>query len=317
MSRRFDVVGVGYTALDYLGIVPRHPAADSKLELERLEIHGGGPAATATVTAARLGLRTAFIGTVGDDAAGETMLGELRREGVDVSGVLVQPGRLSQFAFIMVDSGTAERTILWTRGTLDPLDPALIDPDLIRSCRGMLVDTMEPAAGAAAAAIARGAGATTLLDAGTLRAGVREVLPHCDYIAASETFAGQIGGGGGVDAALEAMMAYGPRAAVVTLGPRGCVARSRAGDVAAGGFAVDAVDTTGAGDVFHGAFLFAALARWDLERCCLFANAVAALGCRALGGRSAIPSLGEALAFLAERVPRVDFPLPGRGGEPS
>jgi ribokinase len=235
------------------------------------------------------------------------MLAALSREGVDVSAVVVQPGRTSQFAFIMVEGRTAARTILWTRGSLEPLAPERLDEELIRSCRGLLVDTMEPAAGAAAAGIARRSGATTLLDAGTLRAGVLEILPHCDYIVASETFAGQIAGGRGTDAALGEMMAFGPRAAVVTLGERGCAARSREGDVAAGGFEVDAVDTTGAGDVFHGAFLFAVLAGWDLGRCCLFANAVAAMKCRSLGGRPAIPSLDEALAFLAERLPDVDF----------
>lgn len=312
MSGRFDVVGVGYTAFDCLGIVPHLPAPDSKLEIERFEIHGGGPAATATVTAARLGLKTAFIGTVGDDPFGGAMLAELRRERIDVSAVVVQPGRLSQFAFIMVDRDTAARTILWTRGTLEPLAPGRLDADLIRSCRGLLVDTMEPGAGAAAAALARESGVTTLLDAGTLREGVRDILPHSDYIVASETFAGQLSGGRGPRAALDEMMAYGPRAAVVTLGGRGCVARSAEGDVRAEGFAVDAVDTTGAGDVFHGAFLYAALAGWDTRRCCVFANAVAAMKCRALGGRPAIPSLDEALAFLGERVPDLDFPPPAR-----
>lgn len=308
MTSRFDVVGVGYTALDCLGVVPRLPEENSKLELERCEIQGGGPAATATVTAARLGLKTAFIGTVGDDPFGEAMLEGLRREGVDVSGVIVQPGRRSQLAFIMVDRATGARTILWTRGTLDPLDPGRIDLDMIRSCRGMLVDTLEPAAGAAAAAAARAAGAVTLIDAGTLREGVREILPHCDYIAASETFAAQIAPGRGPRAALEEIAAFGPRAAVVTLGERGCVALAGTERIEAEGFAVDAVDTTGAGDVFHGAFLYAVLAGWDIRRCCLFANAAAAMKCRGLGGRAAIPSLGEALAFLGERAPGIGFP---------
>lgn len=309
-GRAFDVVSVGYTALDFLGVVPHFPQENLKLELERFEIQGGGPAATAAVTAARLGLSAAFIGTVGDDGFGAAMLQGLRDERVDVSAVASRPGARSQFAFIVIDRCTASRTILWTRGSLAPLAGADLDREMIASCRGLLVDTLEPAAAAEAAALARGSGAVVVIDAGTLREGVREILPHCHYIVASETFARQIAPGGGTAEALEALMAFGPQAAVVTLGERGCVARSRAGDFSVDGFEVEAVDTTGAGDVFHGAFIFAVLAGWDLSRCCVFACAVAALKCRALGGRAGIPTLAQALSFLAERSPGLDFTLP-------
>ena len=145
-----------------------------------------------------------------------------------------------------------------------------------------------------------------LIDAGTLREGVEALLPLCDYIVASETFSGQISAGGHTEA-LERLMAYGPKAAAVTLGPKGCIAR--AGDlvIESPGFAVDAVDTTGAGDVFHGAFAYGVLEGWDIERICAFSNAVAALKCRRLGGRAGIPSLDEALSFLARRAPHLDF----------
>jgi len=278
VSRQFDVTGVGYTAIDYLGVIPQFPEENLKLELDRLEVQGGGPAATATVTAARLGLSTAFIGKVGGDDRGAMMLMKLNGEGVDVSSAVLEEAALSQFAFIKVTS-----------------------------CRGLLVDTLEPAAAAAAAREASAAGAKVLIDAGTLREGVREILPHCHYIVASETFAGQISKGRGERAALEKMMEYGPEAAVVTLGERGCVAFSEDGFIEEKGFEVDSVDTTGAGDVFHGAYLYAVLREWDIRRCCVFANAVAAMKCRRLGGRTGIPSLAEALEFLGERAPDIDF----------
>ena len=307
MSRQFDVTGVGYTAIDYLGIIPHFPEENLKLELDSLEVQGGGPAATATVTAARLGLSTAFIGKVGGDDRGALMLMKLNVEGVDVSSAVLEVEALSQFAFIMVDAETGKRTILWTRGTLEPLMPDELDMEKIVSCRGLLVDTLEPAAAAAAAREASEAGAKVLIDAGTLRDGVREILPHCHYIVASETFAGQISEGRGDRAALEAMMGYGPEAAVVTLGERGCVALSDGVFVEEKGFEVDAVDTTGAGDVFHGAFLYAVLREWDIRRCCVFANAVASMKCRMLGGRAGIPTLPKALEFLGERAPGLDF----------
>jgi len=307
VSRQFDVTGVGYTAIDYLGVIPQFPEEKMKLELDRLEVQGGGPAATATVTAARLGLSTAFIGKVGGDDRGAMMLMKLNGEGVDVSSAVLEEAALSQFAFIMVDAKTGRRTILWTRGTLSPLMPDELDMEKVTSCRGLLVDTLEPAAAAAAAREASAAGAKVLIDAGTLREGVREILPHCHYIVASETFAGQISKGRGERAALEKMMEYGPEAAVVTLGERGCVAFSEDGFIEEKGFEVDSVDTTGAGDVFHGAYLYAVLREWDIRRCCVFANAVAAMKCRRLGGRTGIPSLAEALEFLGERAPDIDF----------
>jgi ribokinase len=305
--KKFDVTGVGYTAIDYLGIIPHFPEENLKLELDTLEVQGGGPAATATVTAARLGLTTAFIGKVGGDDRGALMLMKLNGEGVDVSSAVLEERGESQFAFIMVDRETGRRTILWTRGTLTPLQPEELDMEKVNSCRGLLVDTLEPKAAAAAAKEAAAAGAKVLIDAGTLRDGVLEILPHCHYIVASELFSDQISDGRGPQAALDEMIKYGPEAAVVTLGEKGCVALSEEGYLEAHGFEVDAVDTTGAGDVFHGAFLYAALREWDIKRCCTFANAVAAMKCRRLGGRTGIPSLEEALAFLNERAPDLDF----------
>ncbi len=102
-------------------------------------------------------------------------------------------------------------------------------------------------------------------------------------------------------------MDYGPEAAVVTLGERGCAALTGSGLLEVPGFEVDAVDTTGAGDVFHGAFIFGVLEGWDIERICIFSNAVAALKCRRLGGRAGIPNLQEALNFLGKIFPGKNF----------
>jgi sulfofructose kinase len=307
--RRFDAVGLGYTALDYLGVIPRFPEENRKLELDEFSIQGGGPTATAIVTARRLGLSASYIGKVGDDPFGERMLSELRAEGVDCSSVVVEPGARSQFAFIMVDARTGARTILWTRGSVSPLTPSEVDLDRIASARALLIDSLEPVAAYAAAEAAREAGIPVVIDAGTLRDGVAELLPLCDYIVASETFAGRISEGRGVGEALRIIYAEGPEAGVVTLGERGCTAISGDGTFEVEGFPVRAVDTTGAGDVFHGAFLFAVLQGWDLYRMCLFSNAVAAMKCRRLGGRAGIPDLNEALAFLKERKPDVTFSI--------
>jgi sulfofructose kinase len=309
MQKRFDVVGIGYTALDYLGIVPHLPVENTKLEVRDFTIQGGGPTATALVAMRRLGLSAAYAGKVGDDAFGARMIEELRREDVDVSSVVVEPGATSQYAFIMVDAATAARTILWTRGSVSRLKAREVNLDLVRSARGLFIDDLEPEAALVAAKAAREAKIPVLIDAGSLRGGVRELLPLCDYIIASELFAEQISGSKDLRAALETLNAFGPKASVVTLGEKGCAFLSGTDVVDVPGFAVKAVDTTGAGDVFHGAYLFAVLEGLDTMRACAFANAVAALKCRRLGGRAGIPTLSEALAFLSRERPRMDFPL--------
>ena len=143
MSEVFDFISVGYTAYDFLTLVPGLPEEDSKFEIDNLTIQGGGPAATAAVTASRLGLRAAFAGKVGDDYFGRMMIAELEEEKVDTSRVIVERGKSSQFAFIMINKKNASRTILWTRGTVSHLDPDEVDGDFIRSCRVLLVDDLE------------------------------------------------------------------------------------------------------------------------------------------------------------------------------
>ncbi|MGD1049203.1 MAG: PfkB family carbohydrate kinase, partial [Candidatus Krumholzibacteriaceae bacterium] len=246
-----------------------------------------------------------------DDGFGARMLEDLRGEGVDVSSVVVERGATSQYAFIMVDARTAARTIVWTRGSASRLGAHEVNLDLVTSARGLLIDDLEPEAALAAARAARSRGIPVLIDAGSLRDGVRELLPQCDYIVASELFAGQISGGADLSRSLEAIRSFGPKASVVTLGERGCAFLSGAGPVEVAGFPVNAVDTTGAGDVFHGAYLFAVLQGWDTLRACTFANAVAALKCAKLGGRAGIPTLRDALDLLSRWRPGIDFPLKG------
>jgi ribokinase len=309
MVKRFDVVGIGYTALDYLGIVPHLPAENSKLEVRDFTIQGGGPTATAMVALRRLGCKAAYIGKVGDDELGARMLDELRREDVDVSSAVVEAGTTSQFAFIMVDEKTAARTILWTRGSVSRLKVNEANLDLVASAKALLIDDLEPEAALVAAKAARASKIPVFIDAGSLREGVRELLPLCDYIIASELFAEQLSGSKDLRKALETIRSFGPKASVVTLGERGCAALVENNVVDVAGFKVRAVDTTGAGDVFHAAYLFAVLKGWDTLRACTFSNAVAALKCKKLGGRAGIPTLPEALEFISRERPGIDFPL--------
>ncbi|UCF79710.1 MAG: sugar kinase [Candidatus Eiseniibacteriota bacterium] len=302
-SRRavFDVVGLGYTATDYLSIVPNLPEFDTKLEADCLSIQGGGPVATALVTVRRLGLRCCYIGKVGDDGFGDFMLSELAREGVDVARVVREQGARSQFAFIMVDRQTGHRTIVWTRGSVSRLTRGEADLTAIDGCKCLLLDDLEVEAAIEAALRARRAKVPVVLDAGTLREGMEELLPLCDFIVAGREFGEQFSGNPDpVEAARFIHRATG-NVSVVTLGEEGCVCVDAGGICRQKAFEVRAVDTTGAGDVFHAAFAFGILKGWSVPRVLEFSSAVAAIKCTRLGGRPGIPTLEEATAFLRER----------------
>lgn len=298
MDRIFDVVGVGYTAYDYLGIVPHLPKPDTKLEVRQLLEQGGGPVSTALVTVARLGKTAALIAKIGGDTRGRLMLDDLKRENVDTSGVVVSPEHHSQFAFIMVEPGKGHRTILWGRAGLPNLAEGEIDIDLVRSARLLHVDNHEIPGAIQAARAAKAEGIPILLDAGTPDDRIEELLSLVDFAVASQSFPEKLTGHGDRLRALQAIRDYGPKVAAMTLGPDGAVAVTEGGVFHSPGFPVTVVDTTGAGDVFHGAFAYGIIEGWAIPEILRFSNAVAAMKCGSLGGRTGIPSRSEVEAFL-------------------
>lgn len=294
----FDVIGLGYSAVDYIGVVPHLPELDTKLVLDEFSRQGGGPAATATITAARLGARTAFVGHIGGDDLGDFMIHELDREGVDTSHVVRCEGAASQFSFIMVDRESGKRTILWTRSDVPALDPNQLDRDFIASCKVLHLDRHEISAGIQATRWVHESGGTVSLDPGTYAPEISELLPFVDVLIAPYGFA--LEATGEPDPALSARSLLGNRRiAGVTWGEKGSwFATSGGNQFHVPARQVHAVDTTGAGDVFHGAFAFGLAKGWDARRCAEFASAVAALKCTKLGGRAGIPTCQEALSLM-------------------
>ena len=295
------VVGLGQCSLDLLGRVEDFPAVDQKVEISEILTQGGGPVATALVTLARLGVEARFVGRVGDDDTGRRIRAGLEAEGVDCGGLLTDPGATSQFAFIAVDAA-ARRTIFWSRGSARPLQSAELPPELLAGARVLHLDGLQAEASLAAASRARKARVPTVLDGGTWREGTRELLPYIDHLVVSDRFARQVTGGGPVAGALDPLLDYGARAVTVTLGAGGSISRDHRGTTFhQPAFAVPATDTTGCGDVFHGGYLFGLLRNWPLAETVRFAAACAALKTRALGGRTAIPTLAEVEALLNEQ----------------
>ncbi|MDO8585670.1 MAG: PfkB family carbohydrate kinase [Armatimonadota bacterium] len=296
----FDVIGIGYAAVDYLGVVPHYPELDEKVRMVDFARQGGGPVATATVTLARLGARASYVGKVGDDDFGEYILRQLQAEGVDTSRVIVERGEQSRFSFIIVDKNTGKRTIIWK--TLDsPLRVDELDREHVLSGGILHLDGHEQEAALAAARWANDAGIPVSLDAGSVHPNTEELLSYVDVLVASHKFAQDFTGKSDPVAAVRDMARGRTRVSVVTSGEDGCVCKDGKVEFHIPAFQVDVVDTTGAGDVFHGAFVYGMLQDWDLRRTAEFAAAAAAIKCTKLGGRAGIPTLPETLAFLRGR----------------
>lgn len=297
----FDIIGIGYSAVDYLGIVPRYPELDEKMELLEFSKQGGGPAATAMATVGRLGGRASYVGKVGDDDFGRFMLDELAKDGIDTDHVVVQRGAASQFSFIVVDRETGKRTIFWTRSDIASLLPEELDRAHILSTRVLHVDGHDVPAAISAAGWANEAGIPVVYDAGSVRDRSDQLVARTDFLVASKRFAGQFTGEEDAEKAARLMLGGRRKLAAVTLGEDGCVYATTEGTFRRPAFEVDVADTTGAGDVFHGAFSYALSREWPHAEIVEFASAAAALKCTKLGGRAGIPTLSQALDFLRTR----------------
>jgi sulfofructose kinase len=295
---KYDVVGLGQCCIDYLAIVEKYPDVNEKIEVNSFIIQGGGPVATAMVTLSRLGASTSFIGKISDDYFGTLIKNSLTEEHVNIDHIVKEKGGNSQFAFIVIEKETGKRTIFWSRPTVAPLRPDEINKDVIRNARVLHLDELMIEGSLEAARCAKDAGVTVVVDAGSLREGSLELIKCADYVITSEGFAKQYYNSYDPKAAAMDLLKLGSRAVVVTLGDKGSITVSEDSYFYQPAFKVKTVDTTGCGDVFHGAFIFGLLQKWDLKEIIRFASATAALKCRSIGGRTSIPDLREVEEFL-------------------
>jgi sulfofructose kinase len=294
----FDAVGLGAAVVDLLALVPHFPERDQKLAMTELTQQGGGLVGTALVAMARLGARPRYIGRLGDDAHSSFILEEFAREGIDTSAVTRVPGETARFSFVIVEEGSGLRTILHTGHARAVVDPATLEPEVVLSARSLMIDSTDPPAAARCVEWMRAAGRPTLIDADQYSPEAHAVARACDYVVASHRYAAACTGCAEPAAAAGALAADVAGVVVVTAGPEGAYAAVDGEVWRQPAFAVPVKDTTGAGDVFHGAFLFGVLRGWELRRTVAFAAAAAALKCRALGGRAGIASLAETARFL-------------------
>jgi sulfofructose kinase len=281
-----DVVGVGLNATDTLLVVEHFPPYAGKVPFVREILSPGGQVASAMVVCARLGLKARYVGTVGDDLRGRVQRESLERVGLDLSYVQVRQNCENQSAYIIIDQSTGERTVLWRRPECLRLDPDEMRPEMILGARLLHIDGHDTPAVARAASIACAAGIPVTVDVDTIYPGFDKVLSQVDYLVASSEFPGNWTLEKDHFKALERIQnEYGMRVAAMTLGAYGALARVDGQFVYSPAFVVDCLDTTGAGDAFHGAFCYAVLENMPIREALEFSNAIAALNCTAIGAR--------------------------------
>ena len=302
-TKKIQVLGLGQACVDYLGTLPSYPREDEKTELLELHVLCGGPASSAMVTLSRLGVPAAFLGSISDDFFGQKILDNLEKEHVDVSCMKITPGYSSQFAFIGISRESGNRTIFWHRGSVPHLRASDVDIRSFDQAKILHVDSLMIEASIEAAKQARKLGMTVVMDAGTARQGTRELVKMVDVLIASESFAPELlGDETSLYNTLKALRRLGPRQVVITQGKKGSIGLDDQETVRQEAFSVEAVDTTGAGDVYHGGYVYGLLRGWDMARCMRFASATAALKCTKIGAQSGIPTLKTVQKFLEENT---------------
>lgn len=296
-ARSLDLLGVGECSLDTRVLVEALPPPGGKGRVLEWRELPGGQVATALLAAARLGLRAAYAGAVGDDARAEPVLAPLRRAGVDVSRVVRVAGAATRAALILVERGTGERTVLGQRDEKLGEGRAELAQLALGGARLLLLDASDLMLATALAERARAEGVPVLLDLDAAAPGFERLLAQVDFPVVSRGFAEAAYGG--AEPALARLAALGARLPVVTLGAEGALAWAGGRRLASPGFAVEAVDTTGAGDVFHGAFAWGLLQGLGAAELLRVANAAAAFACTGPGAQGALPDAREIQALLA------------------
>ena len=304
MSFRFDVLGLGVASVDDLIYIEGYPPPDSKVPVAGRERRAGGLTASALAAAARLGSRCAYAGRLGDDELSRFVEESLRREGIDLTHRVKSAEAAPVHSTIVVDRVGKTRTIFFEKKGATGADPELPAEEVIRSARVLFVDHHGVEGMIRAAGIAREAGLPVVADFERERdPRFPELLALADHLILSRDFAGGVTGKGDPAASAAALWREDRKAVVVTCGEEGSwfVSAEAPGRAARqGAFAVEAVDTTGCGDVFHGAYASALARGLGLIERIRFASAAAALKATRAGAQSA-PSRAEVEGFLASR----------------
>ena len=297
---KVDVVGVGVNAVDTLIRLARFPASDSKLEFSASAVMPGGQVASAMIACQKWGLRTRYVGKVGDDEYGDLHRQEFASAGVEAQ-LLRAESCASQSSFILVDESSGERTVLWKRDARVALRREDLRREWVAGGRALLVDGHDTEAAACAARWARESGIPVTADLDNLYPGVEALLESVDHVISSKEFPERLTGEKDLLKSLpQIQRKFKNRFAAATLGLDGVLAWDGMAFHYFPGYKVNVIDTTGAGDIFHAAFVYAQLAGWELEEQLSFSCAAAGLNCTGSGARGNIAMLDEIRKLMRE-----------------
>ncbi|HEV3446724.1 MAG TPA: PfkB family carbohydrate kinase [Gemmataceae bacterium] len=306
MNPTFDILGLGCVAIDELLYVDGYPHADTKVQVRRSERQCGGLTATALVAAARLGSKCAYAGTLGEDELSQFVVERLAQEGIDVASAKRIAGARPIHSVVVIDEKTRTRTIFFDLQDVLGAQADWPGADMIRSARVLFIDHFGVEGMIRAAQIARAAGIPVVADfESDLMADFPKLLELVDHLILSHEFATKLTAATDPREAALNLWSKDRAAVIVTCGPEGCwyvSAESPAHAAHFPAFAVQAVDTTGCGDVFHGAYASALARNMDLPDRLRFATAAAALKATQRGGQAGVPRRAAVEAFLKEHA---------------
>ena len=295
--KKVDVLCIGIAAYDLTLSLSHHPLPDDKTMADSLICCGGGPAANAAVTVARLGYTSAYSGYIGNDLYGDNIIKEFDKEGV-VTNLIVREDSPTSLSVVLVKPD-GSRSIVHYRGLKERLPSGSVDFSTIEPTV-ILFDGHEPDISMPIVKEAQNRGIKTILDAGSVHRGTKELINYVDYLVCSVKFAIDFTNETNEERAIEKLYEHCDNV-IITLGEKGLIWKNKTGEGALPALTVDVVDTTGAGDVFHGAFAACIAANLEWSYTLNFSSAAAALCCTKMSARGGIPVRKEVEEFIKIR----------------
>jgi len=299
MRKTIDVIGIANPILDLVLEMDQLPPTNTNGKMNEYCFQGGGNVTTALAACGMLGLKCAVLGIIGDDMAGRANIADFKFNHVDISHLIVDSGKRTNFCVCITERRIGGKEFISKGGECRPLAFSDLDEPFIKSARMLHIGGFTPEIIQSCEWIHESGGKVSI-DAAYYRPDIYENYRHIDLFIGSETYFNAMPGKPTVEEAVRSIQKQGPEVVIFTFGGEGCCGVCADNYFRAPAFKVDVVDTTGAGDVFHGAYDYAYLQGWEVEKCVRFASATSAIKCTRPGGRSGIPRLAVLNRFLED-----------------
>jgi sulfofructose kinase len=297
-NQPFDVVGFGTNSVDQLCVIAEYPRRESKTEILQYERLPGGQVATAIKFLARMGLRAKYVGKVGGDDSGLFCLQELRADRIDIGSVLIEQDAKNQFAVILIDGKSGERTIFSKRDSHLNFKASELNEEIICAGRLLHLDGYDSESALQSAAWCQKRQIPIVMDLDTVVPNCQELIENVDFLIVSSNFPCELTGKNDLMEAFRELRHRYAGFLAMTLGSKGSIAWVGNQCFAFPGLKIKACDTTGAGDIFHGAFIYGLLQNWPIKKIMDFSNTAAGLSCMSLGAQTGIRPYHEILQHL-------------------